>query len=324
MLDKTKEASKAAAANVYEGSKDKLKSAVQSLKTSVEKSEHDINDKGSKAAAIARHRSVQFSEGVEDLVQKAEAALAGKPIESVLGITTTPSQPDVLSESVAVQDSAKEVEVAAGAAPPKGKNIYDLPLPIGFEPPPGYSRPAPPKPPPEPVKEEASLPPLPLVAPAVLEFSASEPVISQLASVIDNLASFLNTNPAAAEKARDILDAAKGDLTQLATRIDAVKEEERVKLEASLDEQTRNYTIKLLELEMEAQDKLDSQEDDFRKYFEEEKAKFVAAYREKLNRELQTQSEIINERWVVSSQLLLSCTKSVSPQPQGRSCCSRY
>ena len=47
---------------------------------------------------------------------------------------------------------------------------------------------------------------------------------------------------------------------------------------------------------MEAQDKLDSQEDDFRKYFEEEKAKFVAAYREKLNRELQTQSEIINER----------------------------
>ena len=31
----------------------------------------------------------------------------------------------------------------------------------------------------------------------------------------------------------------------------------------------------------------------------EEKAKFVQAYREKLNRELQTQSEIINERCVL-------------------------
>ena len=35
----------------------------------------------------------------------------------------------------------------------------------------------------------------------------------------------------------------------------------------------------------------------FRKFFEEEKAKFVQAYRAKLNQELQTQSEIINERY---------------------------
>lgn len=290
VLDKTKEASKVAAHDVYEASKDKLKSAVQSLKTSVEKTEGEVKD--SKAVAIARHRSEQFSEGVEELVRKAEAALAGKTFESVPDVTTTPAQPEVPAETVTVEEPASEKEEPKE----KGKSVYDVPLPIGFEPPPGYSRPAPPKPPPKPVEEKPSLPPLPLVAPAVSEFSASEPVISQLASVIDNLASFLNSNPAAAEKARDILDGAKGDLTQLATRIEAVKEEERHKLEASLDEQTRDFTIKLLELEMEAQDKLDSQEDDFRKYFEEEKAKFVAAYREKLNRELQTQSEIINER----------------------------
>ena len=77
-----------------------------------------------------------------------------------------------------------------------------------------------------------------------------------------------------------------------------VKEDERRGLEAKLDEQTREYTIKLLELEMEAQDKLDSQEEGFRQFFEDEKAKFIQAYREKLNRELQTQSEIINERYV--------------------------
>ena len=66
-----------------------------------------------------------------------------------------------------------------------------------------------------------------------------------------------------------------------------------------MDEQTREYTLKLLELEMEAQDKLDSQEDGFRKFFEQEKQKFVQAYRERLNQELHTQSEIINERYVV-------------------------
>ena len=62
------------------------------------------------------------------------------------------------------------------------------------------------------------------------------------------------------------------------------------------DEKTKDFTMKLMELEMEAQDKLDSQEESFKKYFEEERVKFVQAYREKLDRELHAQSEIINER----------------------------
>ena len=86
----------------------------------------------------------------------------------------------------------------------------------------------------------------------------------------------------------------------MASRIDKVKEEERVKLEAALEEKSKEYNMKLIELEMEAQDKLDSQSESFRKYFEEERVKFVQAYREKLNKELQTQSEIINERCVSS------------------------
>jgi MICOS complex subunit MIC60 len=80
--------------------------------------------------------------------------------------------------------------------------------------------------------------------------------------------------------------------------VEKVKAEEKDKLEASLDEQARQYNLQLLELEMAAQDKLDSQEDEFRKYLEEEKVKFVKAYREKLEHELATQSEIINERYV--------------------------
>ncbi|KZT01400.1 uncharacterized protein LAESUDRAFT_686722 [Laetiporus sulphureus 93-53] len=264
-------------------SRERIKGVADTLKTTVQRSE--AAEKSAKAAAIAKHQGIQFSEGVEELVLKAEEALAEKQTEHLPETTTTPAQP-----SVPLPDEAEEGALNA--------NVYNVPLPIGFEPPPGFSRPAPRKaaPTPESVKVESTLQPLPLVAPAVSEFSASEPVIAQLASVIDNLASYLNENPTAADKARDILDTAKVDLTSLATRIEAVKEEERQKLEARLDEKTREYTVKLLELEMEAQDKLDSQENDFQKFFDEEKAKFVQAYREKLNKELQTQSELINER----------------------------
>ncbi|EMD33891.1 hypothetical protein CERSUDRAFT_117420 [Gelatoporia subvermispora B] len=292
---------KDSASHFAQDAKDRVKALAGSLVTSVEKDQSKVADKGAKAAAIARHQAEQFSEGVEDLVRRAQAALAGKPTDSLPEATTTPAQPSVSPDSAPPRDNeAQETSIKDVKS---SKAIYDAPLPVGFEPPPGYVRPSPPKPTvaPKPAEREVAAPapapePLPLVAPAVQEFSASEPVIAHLASVIDNLASFLNTNPAAAEKAKDILDTAEGDLKGLASRIGQVKEEERQKLEAKLDEQTREYTLKLLELEMEAQDKLDSQEDDFRKFFEEEKSKFVQAYREKLNRELQTQSEIINER----------------------------
>ncbi|GBE87894.1 mitochondrial inner membrane protein Mitofilin [Sparassis latifolia] len=297
---KTKEAairvaqvSKSSATDLIQESKDRIKSVTSGLKTSVERNEAEISKKSAKAAAIARSQSAEFSEGVEDLVQRAEAALADKPADTVPPeVITTPTEPTVVPETVpAPANGPEEVTV---------RNVYNIPLPIGFEPPPGYSRPTPSKPTPVASEfvpaEQSVLEPLPLVAPVVAEFSASEPFIAQLATVIDDLASYLNANPTAADKARDILDTAKVDLTGLASRIEQVKEQERAKLEATLDEQTRDYTIKLLQLEMEAQDKLDNQENDFRKYFEEEKAKFVHAYREKLNHELQTQSEIINER----------------------------
>lgn len=280
-------------------SKDKIKSVASSLTTTVEQAGAEMREKGAKAAAIARHQSVQFSEGVEELVRKAEAALQGKAPAGPESTTTT-GQPTVAASDAVLPHDNEVQEVTLKDVLLKPKNVYDAPLPVGFEPPPGYAKPAPPKPakPAEATPTEPAPEPLPLVAPAISEFSASEPVIAQLASVIDNLASYLNTNPTAAEKARDILDTAQVDLKQLAGRIEEAKEEERRKLEAQLDEQTREYTIKLLELEMEAQDKLDSQESDFRTFFEQEKVKFVEAYREKLNRELQTQSEIINERYV--------------------------
>lgn len=286
-IEKTKEAVERS----KEASKERIQAVKHTVKTTVSKATGAAAEQTSKEVAIAKHQAAQFSEGVDDLVRRAEAALAGNVVVPKPDVTTTPDQPEVTPPD--------STPAAAPSTSAKGKNVYDAPLPLGFEPPPGYSKPAPPKK--APVKEEAkpvAIPELPLVAPAVAEFAASEPIISQLASVIDDLASYLRSNPAAAEKARDVLDTAKVDLTQLASRIEQVKEEERQSLEAKLDEQTRDYTIKLLEMEMEAQDRLDNQEEGFRKFFDDEKTKFVQAYREKLNRELQTQSEIINERYV--------------------------
>ena len=77
-----------------------------------------------------------------------------------------------------------------------------------------------------------------------------------------------------------------------------IKAAEAKKLEASLDEQARECMQSLMEMEMQAQDKLDSQEESFRKFFEQERAKMIYEYRQKLAHELQTQSEIINERYV--------------------------
>jgi mitofilin len=221
------------------------------------------------------------------LVDEVEAALAGKPRPKK---TTTPIPESTtspgLTTSAQPTTGAKDVSLPADVP----KNVYDAPLPLGFEPPPGFNKPKPPPPPPP-----APLS-LPLIAPEISELTITEPIIGRLATTIDNLTVFLKSNPTAAEKAHVVIDTAKLDLKNLAAKIQKIKEDEQATLEQQLDDQAREYTVKLLELEMSAQDKLDSQEDDFRKLLDEERVRLVKTYREKLSHELQTQSEIINER----------------------------
>lgn len=266
---------------------------VKKVEPAVQEAKKEVTQTAAKAAdkveTVAKEVAEKAQAEVDDLVQRAEAAIAGKPY--VKDSTTPP--PKIIT--VEVIDSSEP-------SPEPAKNVYNVPLPLGFEPPPGFTRPAPPKPAaseekkattePEPVPVE-----LPLVAPAVS--TASEPIITHLAGTIDNLAAFLKSDPKAAEKAGDVLETAKNDLAALVERIEVVKEQERSALESQFDEQTREYTLKLLELEMEAQDKLDSQEIGYKQLFEQERAKFIQAYREKLNHELQVQTELINERYAV-------------------------
>jgi MICOS complex subunit MIC60 len=236
-----------------------------------------------------QHRAQQLSNELQELVREAEDALSGKyktstppqaPKEIHLDVTTSP-------DAVAPPDIVVEA---------KSKDVYEAPLPVGFEPPPGYTRPVPPKKTKLASEPEKTSIEIPRISPSISSLNASEPVINQLAGTIDSLASFLASNPNAATKAASVLETAKTDLTSLAERIEKVKEEEKAVLEAKLDEQTREYTVKMMELEMEAQDRLDSQQEDFRKVFDEEKVKISHAYREKLENELKTQTELINER----------------------------
>lgn len=274
-------------------SKERVKSAAASLKTVVKKVEEGTAPEATaKAIFIARQHGAQFADELDELIRRAEASLAGKPVDS-LESTTAPAQPGSSPDTIPLRDDTDLIIVSDKN--PDNVIVYAVPLPIGFEPPPGYERPAPPKPAPKAAVEPTPVP-LPLVAPAVSEVAVSEPVITQLASTIDNLASFLASNPAASEKAKDVLEVAKGDLTGLAARIEKIKEDEKLQLEMKLDEQAREYTTKLLELELEAQDKLDSQQDGFRKFYDEERGRFAQVYREKLEQELRTQTELINER----------------------------
>ncbi|CCO30337.1 Formation of crista junctions protein 1 AltName: Full=Mitofilin [Rhizoctonia solani AG-1 IB] len=268
---------------------DRARKASRAIITKVERNPNapDFSSVGKQVEA----KAFQFSEGVSELAKEVEAALRGVPKSGPIGSKTKSKTP--------YPDAAPKRDVEAPAppeyekewTPPKGKQLYTgPPLPIGFEPPPGYVLPPPKKEPKEPAKKEDVLP---LLAP---KLNASEPVIAQLAKTIDSLAAFVQANPSALSNAQGVLSTAQIDLEKLGERLESAKAEERKKLEKKLDEQAKEYENKLLGIEMESKERLDKQEEDWKGVFEEERRKIVAAYRQKLEKELETQGEIINQR----------------------------
>jgi mitofilin len=252
---------------------DKTKGAVTSGVTFIQKRVEETEATAAGVAEGAKVKALKFPKDVQSLVEEAEKALAGVP-------SSKPSS------------SIEPAEVSV--QPPQfDKAVYTAALPIGFEPPPGFTRPKPTK-----DAKSASLPPLPLVAPAVKGLSASEPVIAQIASSIDGLATLLKDSPTSSAGAKDILDSAQHDLVELGSRINAIKREEKEKLETQLEEQAKEYSTQILQLEVDAQDKIDAQEEGFKVMLEDERQKILDLYRQKLAHELETQSEIINQRSV--------------------------
>lgn len=187
----------------------------------------------------------------------------------------------------------------AGGLTADGKKIYTgPPLPIGHSLPDGYVYP--PKkaspPTPQPKQEKKPVESIPLLAPSVKDLSASEPIVSQLAETIDNLSKFIQDTPHAAGSVKDVISTAQSDLSSLGQRLEALKEEEKKKLEGSLDAQAKEYSKMLIEHERQIQNRVDSHEQDWREQFDTERKSIAESFKKKLSEELSTQSEIINQR----------------------------
>jgi MICOS complex subunit MIC60 len=290
-IDKTKENAKESSQSVHNGA-EKLKATSDALKIRVVKNTEKVQPVVTEARNDIKHeKNLALSDDILNLTRIAEEALTDTGVASKAALEPS-------------SDAQQSIEVNASAT--TLQPTYTERLPIGFEAPPGFVLPSPPKPitsetviPIHPPLEVPATPiPLPLVAPAISEFSSSEPVLAQIASTIDNLAVFVKDNPSASTNSsvKDILDTAQTDLTQLGERLQRIKEEERDRLEAELDDQAREYSLKLLQQEMEAQDKMDLQEEEWRKFSDQERQHTLQMYRAKLEQELQIQSEIINQR----------------------------
>ncbi|GAA93758.1 hypothetical protein E5Q_00404 [Mixia osmundae IAM 14324] len=287
------------------------KDAVQGAKNETQRAAQEVKAKSSELTSRASSTLDETKKSIvdtsKDLAASAEAALASVTPK----ISTSPS--DILPPAPTKRPSDPTRPRELDASP---QDLYKPPaelytgsqLPLGFEPPPGYFVPAAPKrgeapkakvpvaaPPP---------PPLPLVAPAVKELADSEPVLGQLATTIDQLASFLSSSAGAATAAttsaaggaKDVLTTAQIDLQNLGNRLETIKAQEKAKLESQLESQARDYSNKLVSQERELIERLEAQEDDWRSAFESERKELVQAYRSKLDSELETQKDIINQR----------------------------
>jgi mitofilin len=147
------------------------------------------------------------------------------------------------------------------------------------------------------LRDPPNLPKLPKLAPTLSSLSGSEPMIAQLASTIDELAAFLREAPTQTGiKASSVLDDAKADLSKLYDRLEAVKRQEAAKLEDGLEQQKSRYDQALKKAADDAQAKVGKVDEAWKKRQEQERKREADEYAAKLKAELETQSQIINER----------------------------
>ncbi|GAA5957552.1 hypothetical protein JCM21900_001633 [Sporobolomyces salmonicolor] len=280
----------AEAKKAKEAAQDKVAGAVEAAKARAS----ELKQAVTKAPAVIEDKAHQIGTAVKEL--KVEAVSPAASQEKV-------AEPAALAEPASTLPvyAQKPRQLDATPIPAKraDKEVYQgPPLPLGFEPAPGYELPRPPPTPKGDIKPVAPPPaPLPLVAPALKDVTTSEPVLGQLASTIDSLAKYVEKNDAnTSEGATAVLSSAQKDIKGLAARLEAIKQQEEAKLQQQLKEQANKYSGMLLNAEKELVERLDTQEEDWKKAFDMERQKLVAAYKDKLEHELATQQEIINQR----------------------------
>ncbi|KAI9608040.1 hypothetical protein H4Q26_005493 [Puccinia striiformis f. sp. tritici PST-130] len=215
---------------------------------------------------------------VEKIKAKTEAAVQrGKELsqQKLPEVIPKKIQPPPIS---VVQEAPISVKPASSNLP-----TYDREIPIGHEPPPGYigSAPRPRDPSTGPIPPP---PTLPLLAPT------SGRILKDHPNVIVR-----GKDPSGLDPPK-VLSTASEDLKNLADRLQNLKEEKKLELQSKLDLQAKEYGKILLEAEKELHQRLDQQEENWKNEFDSERIKLSEKFQEKLNKELEVQESLINER----------------------------
>ncbi|KAL7418313.1 MICOS complex subunit mic60 [Cryptotrichosporon argae] len=280
--------------------------AVAAAAATVDRAKELAGEAKQKVADATERVPFNFSDGVEGIVREAERALdrgeqkigaaahqAKDAVEAV--VSPPPAGPDGQRRLVDTQRPRElRPETVTPQAPSfEGKQLYTgPPLPLGHEPPPGFYLAPPAKA--MQAKAAAEPPRLPLLGPKVKEFAAEEPIIAQLASTIDSLASSLAAPAIGAgpSDASGILGKAQNDLSALSRRLDDVKKAEKARLEKTVEDKTREFehVLKGKEEEWHASEK------GLKEGWEKERQGMVDEWRKVLEGQLEAQREGIEKR----------------------------
>ena len=260
----------------------KFSEGVEGIAKQAENALHNAEDKAVKAVHSAEDKAAKAVHSAEDKAIKAEKAIAPQP-----------TGPRSLPDTQRPRELRPETVNPTKTDPTIGKEKYSgPPLPLGFEPPPGYYVAAPKKA--EPPVEGA---PLPLLAPKVKDFASEEPIIAQLASTIDSLTSSLSSANAGSSNATGILTKAHDDLSALSTRLGQVKKTEKEKLEKTIKEKTAEFEALLKTKAEEAK----KGEQGLKAGWEQERQSMVDKWRGELEGELETQRTGIDKTYAIRS-----------------------
>ena len=263
---------------------DRAKAAAQKAEEEIRAKLNSASSSASNAADDAKSEVKSLGEGVKAYFGNHPNTEEGKP-RPILGSSSS---------------SSKKPTTTPNAAPAKP---WTEPLPLNHEAPVGYSAPRSDRPltpsTNAALRPDPGAPKLPKLAPAIsqLSASASEPVISQLASTIDDLAEFIKGAPATSSfQAKDVLNLARADLEKLTDRLDAIKRKEADRVDRMLKSQQTKFEDDLKREQERAEKELGRKDEEWHKNMEKERQKQMKDYQDKLEKELATQSEIINER----------------------------
>lgn len=146
------------------------------------------------------------------------------------------------------------------------------------------------------LRPDPSAPVLPRLTTSVKKMSSSEPVIAQLASTIDELTAFVKETPHSGALARGVLESAEADLAQLSKRLDEIKASDAAKLEKQLAKQAETYEDELKKAAEKATNEQGQRDKDWAAQVSRLQDEQAAQFKTRLAKELETQSEIIDQR----------------------------